>query len=154
MDNNSKITFLQQFPLFDILNHDEIDNLIAECKEQFNSALEDDFNTHLALTAFFKLIKEVNRLAAEESLSKKDVKKIMPEFERLMDILGLEIPKISKQEIDSINDMITQRDTFRSQKKYQEADKIRDKISQMNIELIDHKSRTVWMKKEKIKSEN
>lgn len=132
----------------------EIENLITECKKQFNSALEDDFNTHLALMSFFKLTKEVNRLAAAESLSQSNVKKIMPEFERMMSILGLQIPKITQQEIDSINDLITQRDALRIQKKYHEADKIRDKISQQNIELIDHKSRTVWMKKEKIKAEN
>ena len=38
-------------------------------------------------------------------------------------------------------------------KKFQEADRIRDQISEMGIELIDHKNRTTWMKKEKIQSE-
>ena len=34
-----------------------------------------------------------------------------------------------------------------------DADKIRAQIADMGIELIDHKSRTTWMKKEKIKSD-
>ena len=30
---------------------------------------------------------------------------------------------------------------------------VRDELNQMNIELIDHKGKTIWMKKEKIKNE-
>ena len=46
--------------------------------------------------------------------------------------------------------MINQREALRNQKKFQEADKIRDQIHAQNIVLLDHKNRTVWMKKEKI----
>ena len=42
---------------------------------------------------------------------------------------------------------------FRKEKQFQEADKIRDKLNEMNVELIDHKGRTIWMKKENIKAE-
>ena len=41
----------------------------------------------------------------------------------------------------------------RDEKQFEEADKIRDQLNEMNIELIDHKGKTIWMKKEKIKSE-
>ena len=33
-------------------------------------------------------------------------------------------------------------------------DKIRDELNEMNIDLIDHKGRTIWMKKEKIRNGN
>jgi len=55
-----------------------------------------------------------------------------------------------KQEID---DLILNREQMRKEKQFVEADKIRDKLNEMNIELIDHKEKTIWMKKEKIKSE-
>ena len=42
---------------------------------------------------------------------------------------------------------------MRKEKQFEKADKIRDELNEMNIELIDHKERTIWMKKEKIKSE-
>ena len=38
-------------------------------------------------------------------------------------------------------------------KKFQDADYIRDKLNDMNIELIDHKGKTIWMKKEKIQKD-
>ena len=49
--------------------------------------------------------------------------------------------------------MITSREKLRQAKQFEEADKIRDKLNEMNIELIDHSKKTIWMKKEKIKSE-
>src|SRR3990167_6924335 len=135
-------------------NHDsKIKSLIEESSREFDNALESDFNTHLALLAFFKLVKEVNHLAAEEKLDSNDAKIIIPEFERMLEILGLIIPKITleqKQEIDNLN---TNREQLRKEKKFQEADKIRDKLNEMNIELIDHKGKTIWIRKEKIKAD-
>ena len=120
---------------------------------EFDKSLEDDFNTHLALSAFFELVKETNRLAAEEKLGKENSVIIKKEFERISKILGLNIPEMDQNEIEKINELISNREKFREQKQFEWADKIRDELNEMNIELIDHKEKTIWMKKEKIKSE-
>ena len=134
--------------------HDsEIKPLIAEISDEFDNALESDFNTHLALLAFFKLVKEVNYLAAEEKLDSNDAKIIISEFERMLEVLGLVIPKITLEQKREIGNLITNREQLRKEKKFQEADKIRDKLNEMNIELIDHKGKTIWMRKEKIKAD-
>ncbi|MGQ0377390.1 MAG: cysteine--tRNA ligase [Nitrososphaerota archaeon] len=130
-----------------------IQEIISQCKTEFDVALSNDFNTSLALTAFFKLVKELNRLAADELLSKSIADIALPELERMFLVLGLAIPKITKDEIDSINELIKKRESLRQQKKYQEADKLREQIAKSGIELIDHKNRTAWMKKEKIASD-
>lgn len=130
-----------------------IDEKIEQTKNEFDNALESDFNTHLALSAFFKLVKETNRISAETSLGKLDSEKIMTEFERMLDILGLDIPKISQEEKEKIDSLIIKREELRKEKQFEEADKIRDKINEMNIELIDHKGKTIWVRKEKIKGE-
>ena len=49
--------------------------------------------------------------------------------------------------------LIKKRENLREQKQFEEADKIRDEIASIGISLIDHKSRTLWMKKETIKAE-
>ena len=72
----------------------------------------------------------------------------------MLSVLGLVIPKITKDEINSVNELIKKRESLRQQKKYQEADKIREQIAKQGIELIDHKNRTAWMRKEKIQSDN
>jgi cysteinyl-tRNA synthetase len=132
----------------------KIENIISESKKEFDSALENDLNTHLALSTFFKFVNQINQLAASDSLTKSIADVSLPHFEKMANILGLILPKISETEISSINKLIQNRELLRAQKKFQDADKIRDQISQMGIVLIDHKNRTTWMKKEKIKSDN
>ena len=131
----------------------EIKSLIEEASNEFDNALESDFNTHLALLAFFKLVKEINYLATEEKISSNDAKIIIPEFERMIEILGLIIPKIDLDKKQEIDKLITAREQLRKKKKFQEADKIRDKLNEMSIDLIDHGRKTIWMKKEKIKAD-
>ena len=129
------------------------DKLVSECKNEFDSALNNDFNTPLALTAYYKLIREVNSLAAEEKITENYAKTILPEFERMSEILGIEIMKVSDEEKNQINEMIKRRDEYRMEKNYNEADKIRDEIAEKNIIFIDHKNKTTWVKQEKIKAE-
>ena len=130
-----------------------VDKLVNECKNEFDSALNNDFNTPLALTTYYKLIREVNSLAADEKITQNSAKMIMPEFERMSDILGIQIVKVTDEEKNQINEMIKKRDEYRIEKNYNEADKIRDEIAEKNIIFIDHKNRTTWVKQEKIKAE-
>ena len=135
-------------------NHEEISSKIKKIGLEFDNALDDDFNTHLALSAFFQLVKEANRLAAEERLGKDDAQIIKTEFERMLEILGLTIPKMTEDEKQKIDDLIASREQLRKEKQFEDADKIREKLNEMSIELIDHKENTIWMKKENIKAEN
>ena len=130
-----------------------VDKLVNECKNEFDSALNNDFNTPLALTTYYKLIREVNSLAADEKITQNSAKMIMPEFERMSDILGIHIMKVTDEEKNEINQMIEKRDEYRIKKNYEEADKIRDEIAKKNIIFIDHKNKTTWVKQEKIKVE-
>ena len=134
-------------------NNEKIDELIQEIGTNFDNALDNDFNTHLATSAFFQLVKESNRLAAEEKLGKDNTQTIKMELKRMLEILGLIIPEITENEKQEIDELIQNRENARKEKKYEEADKIRDKLNEMNIELIDHKGKTIWMRKEKIKAE-
>jgi cysteinyl-tRNA synthetase len=134
-------------------NQENVSENVQKIGIEFDKSLEDDFNTHLALSAFFQLVKETNRLAAAEKLGKENGAIIKKEFERISAILGLTIPEMSQNEIQEIDELILNREKFREEKQFDKADKIRDELNKMNIELIDHKERTIWMKKEKIKSE-
>nr|AAK96068.1 cysteinyl-tRNA synthetase [uncultured crenarchaeote 74A4] len=134
-------------------NQENVSENVQKIGIEFDKSLEDDFNTHLALSAFFQLVKETNRLAAAEKLGKENGAIIKKEFKRISAILGLTIPEMSQNKIQEIDELILNREKFREEKQFDKADKIRDELNKMNIELIDHKERTIWMKKEKIKSE-
>lgn len=135
-------------------SNEEIKPIIEKINKEFDDALEDDFNTHLALSAFFQLVKEANRLAADEKLGKEDAYLLKTELQRMLEILGLSIPEITEKEKQKIDNLISSREQFRKEKQFEEADKIRDKLNEMNVELIDHKGKTIWMKKENIKAAN
>ena len=77
----------------------------------------------------------------------------MNEFKRISNILGLNIPEMNQDEKEKIDDLILNREKFRDEKEFEIADMVRDELNQMNIELIDQKGKTIWMKKEKIKNE-
>ena len=128
-------------------------SIVSQNKENFDRALDDDLNTHLALSSFFQLVKETNRMAAEGILDKPNSENILKEFQRMAMILGLNIPEMTPSEIQEIDSLIIKREELRKEKQFEEADKIRDKINEMNIELIDHKGKTIWVRKEKIKDE-
>ena len=130
-----------------------VEKLVNDCKNEFDSALNNDLNTPLALTIYYKLIREVNSLSAEEKLTEASAKIILPEFERMSDILGIKILKVSDDEKNEINQMIKKRDEYRAEKNYDEADKIREQIAERNIIFVDHKNKTRWVKQEKIKAE-
>ncbi len=126
---------------------EEVDEKLSQLKEEFSKALEENLNTHMALSVFYRLVTFC--LGNEERLTKLDTQKIIPVFEEMMNILGLKIKKVSEEEKAHIKNLIKQRNTFREQKMYEESDAIRDKLAAKGIELKDEIQKTVWMKKEK-----
>ena len=132
---------------------EDISSLLEESREKFDAALNDDFNTSLGLSVFFNMIKTINSLAADEKISKKIAEQALPVLEYMLEVLGIEIQTVSDEEIESVFELINKRETLRGEKQFEEADKIRDQIAGLGISLIDHKNKTLWMKKEAIKSE-
>mgnify|MGYP001177537433 FL=1 len=132
---------------------EDISSLLIETRKKFDTALNDDFNTSLGLSVFFNMIKTINSLAAEEKINKKIAEQALPVLEYMLDVLGIKIQTVSDEEIESVFKLINKRETLREEKQFEEADKIRDQIAGMGISLIDHKNKTLWMKKEPIKSE-
>ena len=135
-------------------NLDDISSSVLDSKQKFDVAIENDFNTPLALTEFFNMVKNINGLAAEEKITKDVGNMVMPILEYMLDVLGLSVIKATDNEIISIFELIKKREECRKNKRFEEADSIRDEISDMGIYLIDHKEKTLWMKKEEIKADS
>ena len=119
-------------------------------KKEFDDALKSDFNTPLALSVFFRFIKELNSLASSDSLTRTISNAVLPTLKTILEMLGLKIAEITNNEKTIVEDLIKKRNMFREQKQYQKADEIRKQISDMGIVLIDHKTRTLLLKQEKI----
>jgi cysteinyl-tRNA synthetase len=131
-----------------------MEDIVKETKKEFVEALCSDFNTPLASSAFFKLVKAINQIASSECMVSSISDMVLPVFDQMLDILGLKINKTTPEEKMKINVLINQRNLLRSQKNFQGADTIRKELSDLGIVLIDHKKKTLWMKQEKIGAEN
>jgi len=130
------------------------EGMVNNIKGEFDDALKSDFNTPLALSVFFKFIKELNNLAASDSLTRIISNAVLPTIKMMLEVLGLKITEITDKEITVVEDLIKKRNMLREQKQYQKADEVRKQISDMGIVLIDHKTRTLLLKQEKIGMED
>jgi len=129
---------------------EDVEQTLTQIKTKFSDALDNNLNTHMALEAFHELVTFcLPHPHLEEDLPKSAASQIIPVFEEIMDVLGLKIDKVSAEEKEHIQNLIKQREDFRQQKKYAEADGIRDKLDAKGIELKDEIHQTIWMKKEK-----
>lgn len=118
---------------------EEEDELLDSTKEyvdEFEEAMDDDFNTADAIAAIFDLVKFANTKLDEES-SGQMVMSVFEKLEKLMGVLGLEFT-VNKDEIDSeIQELIEKRQQARKEKNFALADQIRDEISAKGYEIED-----------------
>lgn len=130
----------------------EVDAVSKTCDESlkaFEAAMDDDMNTSLALTEFLKLATKLNQYAAADKLTKEMAGAALPALSKIMDILGLQTVKAGDKEREEIEGLVAERNKLRAEKKFKEADEIRKKLLDRSVELLDHRGRTVWVKRER-----
>jgi cysteinyl-tRNA synthetase len=123
--------------------------LCDESMKAFEAAMDDDMNTSLALTEFLKMVTQLNQYAAADKLAKDVAEAALPTVHKIMDILGLKAIAAGKQEREDIEKLVNERNRLRAEKKFKEADEIRKKLLERSVELLDHRGRTVWVKRER-----
>lgn len=124
----------------------EATNLLESLKENFEKAMDDDFNTALAISALFDGVREANILI-KEGLSKNEAEKIYQALITYMDILGISLSEDRGDMAlvdDLMNLIISLRKEARSEKNFALSDKIRDELQKLGITLEDGKEKTLW----------
>ncbi|MCD6414993.1 MAG: cysteine--tRNA ligase [Candidatus Diapherotrites archaeon] len=113
-------------------------------RKEFIQAMDDDFNTPLALKTLHALVTDIFRYT-ESGKNKKVLEKSLDNLKELLGVLGLfeHLPgpaPLSKEELE----LITKREELRKMKKWEEADKIRKKLKELGILLDDFPEGTRW----------
>jgi len=141
----------------------EESDLGSELDVRFREAMDDDFNTALAIAHLFEAVRNMNRLVATKKFRKKadlvgQVRDLRTSIYRLGGVLGLfgsnpaawlETLKlkglrqldIKKEEIEAL---IAERQLARQNKDFSRSDEIRDELAARGIELLDSASGTHW----------
>ncbi len=115
--------------------------------EKFEEAMDDDFNTPLALAALFELKDLAYRLATEKGVSRGSFAFLSGTFEKLANgVLGIFDAKESKVEMSDaeVAELIALRDAAKKAGDYAAADKIRDSLNRKGIILADKPTGTDW----------
>lgn len=125
----------------------EAENVASEFVAEFERAMDDDFNTPVALAAIFEVVRKINKILADKpnkdtlEALRKSAEKV---FSAVNDVLGvivktpeewfkanLEIP------VSELEALIEERQDSRKEKNFERADEIRKELSAKGIELLD-----------------
>jgi len=114
----------------------EVKSLIEKAVKKFEEYMDDDLNTPGALASVFEFVHEVNKLMNENKLSKENAEEIyrtMLNFDKVFGIL-----KIKKKSLPEwAKKLIEEREKLRKEKRYEEADKIREELKKKGIIIED-----------------
>ena len=113
--------------------------------EEFEKAMDDDFNTADAIAAIFELVKYANTTATAES-SKEYLRGLLDRIVKLGDVLGLILDKKEELLDADIEKLIEERQAARKAKDFARADAIRDELLKKGIILKDTREGVQWKK--------
>ena len=120
-------------------------NTISKVKDNFITAMDDDFSTPQALAEFFKFVRELN-----SKLDNIKNKKVLQEAKSFFDIVSnifgiLESDIYINVDFRKLLEMLLDvRNELRKRKLYDLADEIRSKLRDMGIEIQDTKEGTKY----------
>jgi cysteinyl-tRNA synthetase len=138
---------------------------LARLEERFRDAMDDDFNTALAIGHMFDAVRAINRILAEEKSLNGQLQRVLSKGRdvliRLGDVLGLFTSNpeswlarsaqeglaeagLSETEIEAL---IVERREARTNRDFARADQIRDELTAKGVLLLDGPEGTTWKMK-------
>ncbi len=114
---------------------------VVNIRKEFFDAMDNDFNTPLALSYIFDLIREVNRDINQLSISKNSLTRIKALTIEFGAILGFDFslkPKKTDELEDNLIALLEDiREKLRNKKEYELSDEIRSRLNDLDIVIED-----------------
>ena len=122
----------------------------AKAKNDFEDAMNDDFNTALAISVLFELVKDINIYLKKDAFDAEALATAQKVTVDLAGVMGIELAQAEEADdnlADALMDLIINiRKDARANKNFQLADQIRDGLTAIGITLEDGKAGTTWSK--------
>jgi cysteinyl-tRNA synthetase len=114
-------------------------------KQAFTDAMDDDFNSPLALAALYELVKAINT-ARDNGANDEQLKPAQSMLHELTGVFGLRLQEKqgSSDAEAQVNTLIAERNEARRQKQWALSDQIRDKLKELGVTIEDSKEGTKW----------
>ena len=117
---------------------------VSSYKQKFFEHMDDDLDTPQSIAVMFDLAREINR-AKDSGL---EVSQAQEELKNMGSILGITFEVLANKELSDVApfvDLLLQiREDLRQANQYQLADKIRDSLDNLNIQIEDTSSGPKW----------
>ena len=124
-----------------------VDTFDNSYRQRFDEAMDDDFNTANAISVLFELVRAINIATADENQpTKAGAQVCLDMVHEFTDVLGLLYSRKEESLDEKVEQMIADRQAARAAKNWAEADRIRDELKAMGIELKDTKQGVQWKK--------
>lgn len=121
---------------------------VVATKEGFEAAMNDDFNTALAISTLFDLAKSINVYLKKEQFDAVALKEANTTLHTLAGVLGLVLEEKRQEDsglVEALMDIIVGiRTNARANKDFKTSDEIRDALAPLGIVLEDSKAGTTW----------
>ncbi len=138
--------FIQAVTKADVTQADDgIPEVVKSTGQQFEKGLDDDLNISMALASLFGFIKAVRKKIDSGNFSEEgrgSVIGFMKKINEIFMVFDFDEKKEKEFTADDqkvINDLIEQRNKFRTEKNWAEADRIRDELLKMGVNIADKK---------------
>lgn len=118
----------------------------AHARQDFIEAMDDDFNTAVALSALFDLVREIN-VGREAGLPPQALGQAQQALLELAGVLGIRLQAeigLGEQAVALVELLIQVREELRSASQWELADRIREGLAALDIWLEDGKHGTTW----------
>ncbi|MDQ3005919.1 MAG: cysteine--tRNA ligase [Chloroflexota bacterium] len=114
-------------------------------KQSFTDAMDDDFNTPLALAALHELVKAINT-ARDNNATDEQLQAAQATLRELTSVVGLRLQeKTGSGDADKFIDLLVKvRSEVRKQKLWALSDQIRDQLKELGVMIEDTKEGTTW----------
>jgi len=139
---------------YSALRYVEIDSALdwqqdTEFAQRFKTAMDDDFNTALALSVMSDVRQVLNKPQVQEKAEQKNYyASLLVSFGRVLGLFQQTadtfLAGASDDDVTEIEDLINQRNQARVDKDWTKADQVRDKLTAMGIILEDAAGKTIW----------
>ena len=118
-------------------------------RQQFITAMDDDFNTADAVSAIFELVRQINTDCDRNPLpSKEYFTYAQTLFDTLLDVMGIVIPQQQEEQLPAqVQELVERRAQARKEKNFALADQLRDEIAALGYEVKETRQGTQITKK-------
>lgn len=117
-----------------------------DLRDKFIAAMDDDFGTPQAIAALYDLAREINR-SRDEGAAADALASAQATLRELAEVLGLTLKAPETKAASAapfIELLITVRKDLRAAKQFALADKIRDDLAKLGVQLEDSAQGTTW----------